>query len=166
MWLREAFYRWLIPAAFVLPLWLLIGWIVFGASPWALLWVIVSAPVILIGQIILTLLVRARGTVRAERAASWTDVGLIGAWHVLVIALGVFDESWWWPTLAVTVAVGIAALVVSFRQLWREARPSPVVLRTASGTAYIPPAAPRDTPRDASSPDVFVVTEKPTPPAS
>ena len=30
MWLRQAFFRWLIPAAFLLPLWLLIGWIVFG----------------------------------------------------------------------------------------------------------------------------------------
>ena len=28
MWLRQAFFRWLIPAAFLLPLWLLIGWIV------------------------------------------------------------------------------------------------------------------------------------------
>ena len=38
MWLRRAFYQWLLPAALVLPLWLLIGWIAFSASGWALLW--------------------------------------------------------------------------------------------------------------------------------
>jgi len=165
MWLREAFYRWLIPAAFVLPLWLLIGWIVFGANPWALLWVIVSAPIVLVGQLVLTLLVRARGTVRAERAVSWTDAGVLGAWHVLVIALGVFDARWWWPIFGLTIAVGFAALWVSFWQLWREAKPSPVVLRTAGGVGYIPPTSPAS-PSRADAPDVFVVTEKHTPPAA
>ena len=32
MWLRQAFFRWLIPAAFLLPLWLLVGWGVFQLS--------------------------------------------------------------------------------------------------------------------------------------
>ncbi len=39
MWLRRAFFGWLIPAAFVLPLWLLVGWGVFDAGGWGLLWV-------------------------------------------------------------------------------------------------------------------------------
>ena len=56
MALRRGFYRWLIPAAFVLPLWLFVGWIVFGANPLSLLWVLLSAPIVLIGQLILTLL--------------------------------------------------------------------------------------------------------------
>ena len=60
MALLRAFYRWLIPAAFVLPLWLFVGWIVFGASPLSLLWVLLSAPIVMVGQLILTLLVRAR----------------------------------------------------------------------------------------------------------
>ena len=64
MALRSGFFRWLIPAAFVLPLWLFIGWIVFGANPLSLLWVLLSAPIVLIGQLILTLLVRARPTAR------------------------------------------------------------------------------------------------------
>jgi hypothetical protein len=123
MWLRQTFFRWLIPAAFVLPLWLVVGWIVFGASPWALLWVLLSAPIVFVWQLILALLVRARGTVRAERAVSWTDAGLIGAWHLLVVALGVFDGRWWWPALAVTVVLGVVALSSSLRQLWRETGP-------------------------------------------
>lgn len=161
MWLRRAFFLWLIPAAFVLPLWLFIGWIVTGANPWALLWVLLSAPIVLIGQLILTLLVRARGTVRAVRATSWADVGMLGAWHVLIIALGFFDDRWWWPTFAATIAVGIAALWVSFQQLWREAKPGAIVLRTPQGVAYVPPA--EDVPA-AADPDVVVIAETRTPP--
>jgi len=161
MWVRQAFFRWLIPAAFVLPLWLFIGRIVFGANPWALLWVILSAPVVLVGQLILTLLVRARGTVRADRAVSWADAGILGAWHILIIALGVFDSRWWWPLLAVTVVVGVAALWSSLRQLWREARPGVSVLRTPAGVGYIPPAESRQSAADA---DVIVIAEGRTPP--
>ena len=75
MWLRRAYYGWMIPAAFVLPLWLFVGWIAFNAGAWALLWVLLMAiPSVLIGQLVLTLLVRARPTARSERAVSWWDV--------------------------------------------------------------------------------------------
>ena len=162
MWVRQAFFRWLIPAAFLLPLWLVVGWIVFGANPWALLWVLISAPIVFVGQLVLTLLVRARGTVRADRAVSWVDAGVIGAWHVLVVALGVFDGRWWWPLFALTVAVGIAALWTSLAQLWREARPSAMMMRTRDGIAYVPPSSSRTAPVD---PDVVVITESRTPPS-
>ncbi|MFT4281367.1 MFS transporter permease [Microbacterium sp.] len=163
MWVRRAFFRWLIPAAVVLPLWLVVGWIVFGANPWALLWVLVSAPIVFIGQIVLTLLVRARGTVRTDRAVSWTDVGVIGAWHVFIVALGVFDGRWWWPTLAVTIAVGVAAFCTSLSQLWREARPSTFLLRTSDGVGYIPPTA--EPASERVDPDVLIVREN-RPPTS
>lgn len=156
MWLRHAFFRWLIPAAFVLPLWLLIGWIVTGSNPWALLWVLVSAPIVFVGQLVLSLLVRARGTVRADRAASWTDVGVMGAWHALIVALGFFDARWWWPVFGLTVAMGVATLWLSLAQLWREARGVPV-LHTRAGAAYIPPRP--EQPRAQTEPDVFVITE-------
>jgi hypothetical protein len=161
MWVRRGFFQWLIPAAFVLPLWLVIGWIVFGANAWALLWVFVSTPIVFAGQLILTLLVRARGTVREDRAVSWADVAVIGAWHALIVALGVFDGRWWWPVFGLTIAVGIAALWSSFTQLWREARGGPVILRTAEGVGYVPPTAP--TTRSAE-PDVVIISEKRTPP--
>lgn len=156
MGLRRAFFHWLIPAAFLLPLWLLIGWIAFGANPWALLWVFVSAPIVFVWQLVVTLLVRARGTVRAERAVSWLDMALFAAWHVAVIALGVFDQSWWWPVFGLTVALGIALLWVALWQLLREARPSVLVSRTAAGYAYVPsPARAPQTRAD----DVIVVEE-------
>lgn len=166
MWLRRAFFRWLMPAAFVLPVWLLVGWIVFGANPWALLWVFVSAPIVLIGQLILSLLVRARGTVRATRAVSWWDVAGFGAWHLLIIALGVFDASWWWPILGVTVAVGFSLLWLTLWQLWREARPSNLLLHTTDGIAYLPPTAPAAQDHGDAVPEVIVITEaerRPTP---
>ncbi|WP_292832572.1 MFS transporter permease [Microbacterium sp.] len=162
MWLRRAFFQWLIPAAFVLPLWLLIGWIVFGASPWALLWVFVSVPVVFIGQLTLSLLVRARGTVRISRSVSWIDVALFGAWHVLIVALGVFSNPWWWPVLGVTVAVGVALLWTQLWELWREAKPMVAMRRTADGVAYIP--APRFETTRGAAPGVVVVSERPGPP--
>lgn len=164
MWLRQTFFRWLIPAAFVLPLWLVVGWIVFGASPWALLWVLLSAPIVFVWQLVLALLVRARGTVRAERAVSWTDAGLIGAWHVLVIALGVFDGRWWWPVLAVTVIVGVVALSSSLRQLWHETGPRVSILRTPAGVGYVAP--PRQPPTSGSSAEEIIVIRENTPPGS
>ncbi len=162
MWLRQAFFRWLVPAAFVLPLWLFVGWIVFGASPWALLWVLVSAPLVFVGQLVLTLLVRARGTVRADRAVSGTDAAVIGSWHALIVALGVFDSGWWWPVLAVTVAVGGAALWTSLWQLWREARPSAVFARFDGYDARL---TGRSTPAPESDAGVIVVEETRRPPA-
>lgn len=157
MALRSGFFRWLIPAAFVLPLWLLIGWIVFGANPLSLLWVLLSAPIVLIGQLILTLLVRARPTARTEQAVSWTDLALIGGWNVLIVALGVFSNPWWWALFVVTVIVGVAALVAAFRRLWREARPAGTLLRTRAGVGYVPPPVGR--PATATDAEVIVVRE-------
>jgi hypothetical protein len=165
MWLRRAFFWWLIPAAFVLPLWLLIGWIVFQPSGWALIWVLLIAmPSVFLGQLALTLLVRARGTVRAERAVSWWDVLGFAAWHVLTILVGLYSPVLFWPSLIGAVVVGLALFWMSLWQLWREARPSRVVLRTGDGFSYIPPAEPRQRMQDPQ--EVIVIAERPGPPAS
>lgn len=164
MWLRRAVFQWLIPAAFLLPLWLFVGWIVFGSSPWALLWVFVTVPVVFIGQLVLAMLVRARGTVRTDRAVSWTDVALFGTWHALLIALGVFSNPWWWLILALSVVAGALLLWTQLRELWSEARPAAALRRTSAGVAYIP--APRADAGAAASPEVIVVPERPAPPPS
>jgi hypothetical protein len=165
MWLRQAFYRWLLPAAVVLPLWLFIGWGVFSAGGWAFAWVLfVALPSVFVGQLLLTLLVRARGSVRAARAVSWWDVLGFGVWHALTISLGFFVQAWWLPVMLLAVAGGLALFWLQLWQLWREARGAAVtVLRTAEGMAYVPPAAP-DAPRErtrAGSGDVFVISETP-----
>ncbi|MCX6502124.1 MAG: MFS transporter permease [Microbacterium sp.] len=157
MWIRRAFFAWLIPAAFVLPLWLFVGWGVFNAGGWAFVWVLFLAiPSVFLGQLALALLVRARPTVRAERAVSWTDVAGFGAWHVLTIALGFYAQTWWAPLFVLTVVVGIALFWLTLTQLWREARPRTLLRHTIDGTAYLPPQR-RETPTVA--PEVIVVTE-------
>ncbi len=98
MVLRRLFFRWLFPAAFVLPLWLFVGWIVFsGGSGWALLWLFVAVPAVFVSQLLLTLLIRARASVRESRAVSWRDLGGLGLWHVVIIALGLFDSRVFFP---------------------------------------------------------------------
>ncbi|GAA2991028.1 hypothetical protein JOD63_001123 [Microbacterium terrae] len=166
MWLRRALFGWLIPSAFVLPLWLLVGWGVFNAGGWAFLWVIFLAiPGVFLWQLLLTLLVRARGTVRAHRAVSWPDAGGFVLWHAMVISLGFFVQSWWAPMLALTILVGIGVFWLALWQLWREARPSGLVMRTTEGVAYIPASAEgrESAAGSAGAPEVIVLSEKRAP---
>jgi hypothetical protein len=164
MWLRRGFFGWMIPAAFLLPLWLLVGWAVFNAGGWAFLWVLFLAiPGVFLWQLLLTLLVRARGTVRAHRAVSWWDVLGFSVWHLLVISLGFFEQAWWAPVMVVTVLVGIALFWLALWQLWSEAKPSRMVLHTVDGVAYLPPASER--PEEAVPQEVIIVSEKQRPTA-
>ncbi|KRA23192.1 MFS transporter permease [Microbacterium sp. Root61] len=165
MWLRRAFFGWLFPAAFLLPLWLLVGWGVFNAGGWAFLWVLFLAiPSVFLGQLALTLLVRARGTVRVERAVSWWDVLGFTVWHGLTISLGFFNQAWWAPVMVLTIFVAVALFWLELWQLWREAKPSAMVLHTAAGVGYIPPPA-AERPRSSSAEqDFFVISEKQSPP--
>jgi hypothetical protein len=159
MWIRRVFFAWLIPAAFVLPLWLFVGWGVFNAGAWAFLWVLfIAIPSVFLGQLALALLVRARPTARTERAVSWPDVAGFAVWHLLTIALGFFGQSWWAPLFVLTVLVGIGLFWLELTQLWRQARPRSVLRRTVDGTAYLPPPAATE---HKTAPDVFVVTESP-----
>lgn len=162
MWLRRGFFGWLLPAAFVLPLWLFVGWAVTGAGGWAFLWLVLAIPGVFVWQLVLALLARARGTVRAHRAVSWWDVAGFAVWHALVIGLGFFNPSWWAPTLVVALIAGVALFWLQLWQLWQEARPSRFVLRTSEGIGYIPPPRER---ASADSAEVYVVTEKQQPPA-
>ena len=164
MWLRRAFYGWLIPAAFLLPLWLLIGWGVFNAGGWAFLWVLFLAiPGVFLWQLLLTLLVRARGTVRLHRAVSWWDVLGFGVWHLLVILLGFFDPAWWAIMLVVAIAVGVGLFWLELWQLWSEAKPTRMVFRTTGGISYLEPMASEPA---AAQQEVIVITEKQSPPSA
>lgn len=156
MWLRRAYYGWLIPAAFLLPLWLLVGWAVTDAGGWAFLWVLlIASPAVLIGQLGLTLLVRARTAARSSRAVSWWDVVGFTLWHCLTIALGFFVEASWVPVFILTVFVGLALFWLELWQLWRQAEVSRVLLSAATGVDSFAPKSVRR----ALSPDVYVVTE-------
>lgn len=168
MWLRRAFFGWLIPAAFLLPLWLLVGWGVFNAGGWAFLWVLLLAiPSVFIGELILTLLVRARGTVRAQRAVSWWDVCGFTLWHCLTIALGFYNPAWWAAVFILTIFVFVGLFWLVLWQLWREAKPTGLVQYTATGIGFIPAQESPGAPADASvDPEIIVITEAKPPTGS
>lgn len=160
MALRRLFLRWMIPAAFLLPLWLFVGWIAFsGGSGLALLWLFVAVPAVFVSQLVLTLLVRARGSVRMMGEVSWADVGVFGAWHLVIIALGFYDARAFAPLLVLSVVGALGLFWWSLSRLWREARGSVTVLRASDGTGFIPPT--RERPRPPVEGEVIVVSEAP-----
>ncbi len=157
MWLRQAFFRWLVPAAFVLPLWLFIGWGVFNAGGWAFLGTIfISIPSVFLGQLLLTLLVRSRPSVRITRAVSWWDVAGFGLWHALTITVGFYPQAWFGLALTGAIVVGVALFWSSLRQLWQES--GGVRVTTASWRAPVDDAPPTG---PVVNDEVFVIREKP-----
>lgn len=121
MWIRRAFFSWLFPAALVLPLGLFIGWGVFQAGGWAFLWVLfVALPSVLIGEVVLAFLVRARPTVREERAVSWRDVAGFTVWHGLTIALGFFPKDAFGWILTGTIVAFLGLFWSTLWQLFRD----------------------------------------------
>lgn len=158
MWLRRAFFHWLLPSAFLLPLWLVIGWGVFNASGWVFLWVLfIAVPSVLLGQLVLTLLVRARGTVRHGRAVSWWDVLVFGVWHALTVIVGLYPQGAFWPLLVAAVVAFLGVFWVSLWQLFREARGSIVFTGAADRAAFLREATrPGRTRPDT---EVFIVEE-------
>ncbi|KDA06201.1 MFS transporter permease [Microbacterium sp. CH12i] len=161
MWLRSAFYRWLMPAAFLLPLWLLIGWGIFNAGGWAFLWVLfIAIPSVFLGQLLLTLLVRARPSARETRMVSWWDVLGFTVWHGLTIAVGCYPQTWFPLLLTGAIVVAVAMFWLMLWQLWSEARGARESIRIMTS----PPVdaageAPRRAPAES---EVFVIQENPT----
>ncbi len=160
MWLRGAFYRWMFPAAVALPLWLLVGWGVFNADGWAFLWVLfIAIPSVFIGQIVLTLLQRARPSARETRMASWWDVLGFGIWHALTIAVGCYPQSWFPLLLTGAIAVALGLFWLMLWQLWGEARTAAPGIRIMTSSTRGAAAGSRQS-ADAES-DVFIIREKP-----
>ena len=138
MRVREAFFRWLLPAAFLLPLWLVIGGVVFHAG-WGMLWVLfIAVPSVFAGQLVLTLLTRSRPSVRTDRALSWWDVAGFSLWHLLTIAVGCFIDGAFGWVLAGAVLVGIALIWLQLWQLWNEVRESGSRLRETIAWSSVP----------------------------
>lgn len=148
------------PAAVVLPLWLLIGWGVFNAGGWAFLWVLfIAIPSVFIGQIVLTLLQRARPSARETQTASWWDVIGFGVWHVLTIAVGCYPQAWFPLLLTGAIVVALALFWLMLRQLWGEAGTmAPGIRVTTSQTQDAATESPR---RTSAERDVFIIQEKP-----
>jgi hypothetical protein len=160
MWLRGVFYRWMFPAVVILPLWLLIGWGIFNAGGWAFLWVLfIAIPSVFIGQLVLTLLQRARTSARETRMASWWDVLGISVWHGLTIAIGCYPQAWFPLLLTAAIVVAIALFWLMLWQLWGEARTAGPGIRFMTSTTTGAAFEPQD--RAAADSEVFIIQEKP-----
>ncbi|MGW8483938.1 MFS transporter permease [Microbacterium sp. NPDC055903] len=161
MWVRQAFFRWLFPAAFVLPLWLLIGWGVFNAGGWAFLGTIfIAIPSVFLGQLVLTLLVRSRPSVRVSRAVSWWDVAGFGLWHALTITVGFYPQAWFGLALTGAIIAALALFWLSLWQLWSEARGAGGIrVETAAWNTRIDEEA---QPERSGASEVFIIQEKPS----
>ena len=110
MLFRRGFLNWLTVAAVVLPIWLGIGWAVFGGGGWGTLGLVVAVPVTFIALAVVALIVWLRPTVRSQRAASWTDVGVIGAWHLAIIGVGFYGQG--------STFFGVAAILLAIAAFW------------------------------------------------
>ena len=158
MFLRRGFFRWLLPAAFVLPLWMIVGWAIFGQSGWGLLWVLlIAVPSVFFGQLILTLLTRSRPSVRAERAVSWWDVLGFTVWHGLTIAVACFIDGAFPWLLTGAIVAALALFWLQLWQLWDEARGSGARLRETITWSSMSASDPYS--RTEPQTDVFIIEE-------
>jgi len=166
VFIRRTFFRWQFPAVVVLPLWLLIGSSIFGSGGWAVLGIFFGAVLLGLGLLAVSGLIFARREVREQRALSWPDVGVLGLWHVLIIALGFSeDPSGWLSVLVVVVGIGAFwyAVWALFDAARKRVRAMMVLIEeTAAGsvpsmpTTPFPPSSGR-----AVDPEVIVIREKP-----
>jgi hypothetical protein len=146
MALRRAFFAWQFAAAAVLPLWLLLGYAVWGASVGGLLSVVLLAPLVLLVELGLALLFSARAGVRRSKALDLPAVGVLAAYQVGVIGFGFFGPaSAWFGLLAAVAAIG--GFWLGGRLLVRDVRSRVQETMTAFGRPPQQPAA--RTPLDA-----------------
>lgn len=120
MLIRRAFYRWQFLAAIILPVWLLIGWAIYGSgSGWGVVGLLLVVPIAFVTLGVVALLISARPAVRSAKAVAWSDVAVLGIWHGLIIATGFYGPSA--TTFAVLAIVGaIAAFWISLWQLFGD----------------------------------------------
>jgi hypothetical protein len=110
MLIRRAFLSWLVAATVVLPIWLGIGWAIFGGGGWGTLGLVVVVPLAFLTLAMVALVVWLRPTVRSQRAASWVDVAVIGAWHLTIIGTGFYGQS--------ATLFGVLAILLAIAAFW------------------------------------------------
>ena len=126
MRIRRAFFVWQFAAAAVLPLWVLVGWAVWGVGTAGFLGVALLAPVLMATELVLAGLLSARGSVRRARALGWPEIAAISAFHGFVIGAGFYGPaSSWLAVLAVVAALvvfwlGVSEFVSDVRRRMRE----------------------------------------------
>jgi hypothetical protein len=110
MLIRRAFFRWQYVAIAALPLWLAIGWAIFGGGGWGTLGLVLVVPLAAIALGVVALLMSVRPTVREQRALSWTDVGVLAGWHAAIIGTGFYGAS--------ATLFGVLAILLAIAAFW------------------------------------------------
>lgn len=121
MLLRRIFYRWQVIAAFVLPLWLVVGEAVIGGSAGAALGLLILVPLMGVAMLVVAGLLYARRSVRTRKAVSWPDVAVLGAWHACIIVAG-FQGPGASAFGALGFILALGAFWLAIWELVREAR--------------------------------------------
>lgn len=115
MLIRRAFYRWQFIAAIALPVWLLLGYAIFGSSGWGVIGLMFATPIAFISLGVVALIVAARPDVRRLKAVDWADVAVLGVWHLLIIAAGFYGPTG--ITFAILAMIG--AIGAFWYAVWR-----------------------------------------------
>lgn len=119
---RRAFGSWQYPAAVVLPLWILLGYGLFGGSSgWTVLGLVIALPILAVCLAVVASIVAFRVTVRPTRTPAWGDVAAVGAWHASLIAFGFFPPGAWALGL-LSIVLGVVAFSHSVWRFFTDAR--------------------------------------------
>lgn len=137
MLIRKAVHRVLFPASVVLPVWLLVGWGVFGQGAWSFLGLLILCPLLFIALAVVSGLVYARPSVRQSRAVAWRDVALFGGWYAAIVGFGFFGPASPWFAVA-GVLIGLATFWWSVASLVTDAAKR---MRDAMGDFSVPSSA-------------------------
>ncbi len=160
MILRKAFYWWLFPSAIILPAWLLIGWAIFGSGGWTFLGLLIACPILFIAMLAVGGIIYARKSVRDAKAVSWLDVGLLTAWHVAIVAFGLFivGATSWIAVLG--ILLGLTVFWVSLWELLAETRERVKVTLDAYERAARPDQVNRPEPGFVDGGEYIVIEER------
>lgn len=117
--IRRALRVWLNAAVLLLPIWPIVGMLIFEPSGWTLVGLLIAMPILFVALLIVALIIGTRPSVRESGAVSWTDAAVIGAWSIAVIGFGFFTpEVGWW--LAAAIVAGVVAFWFAITQTVRE----------------------------------------------
>jgi hypothetical protein len=142
MWFRRAILLAALPAAVILPLWVIVTQgIVAAPSAGQYLALVVVCPILFAVMIATAALLRARKSVRTARAFSWRDSVMLAAGWLALLASGIF------PLPALIVADVVLVIGAFWLALWELVDESRKRLRTfvdgftpPAASGYIPPA--------------------------
>lgn len=119
--IRRAFHYAQFVAALALPAWLLVGWSIFGGGGLQLIGLLIVCPILAIAMLAVSAIISVRKEVRATRALSWLDAGILALWYLAIALAGTFGPATGLLEFAV-VLIGLGAFWLVVWELIAETR--------------------------------------------